>query len=222
MKDFEDVCKSHKACAIALLPAITTIDYEEASFKSKIEILEEVDKQAGIKSSPVHYAWVNATCHVSYLTILNIILTLLVSWLQTEIFSYFDVDPTALPTVVYLHTSHNKYGAMIGKFDRESIEDHEEKFKSGKLSVQDMKVDKRDLKFTEIDCPAQMLAEVSDDDDDFDEILAEILAEEKARKEAEEEELGGSSKKSSGKKKKKSKKKKGKKGGVENDELWIR
>ena len=65
MKDFEDVCKSHKACAIALLPAITTIDYEEASFKSKIEILEEVDKQAGIKSSPVHYAWVNATCHVS-------------------------------------------------------------------------------------------------------------------------------------------------------------
>ena len=79
MKDFEDVCKSHKACAIALLPAITTIDYEEASFKSKIEILEEVDKQAGIKSSPVHYAWVNATCHVSYLTILNIILILLVS-----------------------------------------------------------------------------------------------------------------------------------------------
>ena len=28
MKDFDDVCKSHKACAIAILPAITTIDYE--------------------------------------------------------------------------------------------------------------------------------------------------------------------------------------------------
>ena len=32
-KDFNTVCKSHKACAIALLPAITTIDYEKESFE---------------------------------------------------------------------------------------------------------------------------------------------------------------------------------------------
>ena len=34
-KDFKDVCKSHKACAIGILPAITTIDYELAGFKEK-------------------------------------------------------------------------------------------------------------------------------------------------------------------------------------------
>ena len=36
-------------------------------------------------------------------------------------FSYFDVDPTALPTVVFMHVNKNKHGAMIGKFDAESI-----------------------------------------------------------------------------------------------------
>ena len=44
MKDFEDVCKSHKACALAILPAITTIDYEAESFAQKIELLEQVDQ----------------------------------------------------------------------------------------------------------------------------------------------------------------------------------
>ena len=39
MKDFEDVCRYHKACAIGLLPAITTIDYEVESFQQKFEIL---------------------------------------------------------------------------------------------------------------------------------------------------------------------------------------
>ena len=31
--DFDEVCKSHKACAVALLPAITTIGYEKESFE---------------------------------------------------------------------------------------------------------------------------------------------------------------------------------------------
>ena len=109
---------------------------------------------------------VNATCH-------------------GEVFSYFDVDPTAIPTVVFLHYNHLKYGTMIGRFDRESIEEHEEKFKSGKLPLQDIKVDKRELQFTEVDCQIPFMNEVVDDDEDFNEILAEILAEEKARREAE-------------------------------------
>ena len=96
---------------------------------------------------------------------------------------------------------------MIGKFDRESIEDHEEKFKNNKMSLREANVDKREMKFTEVDCQAQLLAEVSDDDEDFNEILAEILAEEKARKEAEEAESGSKKPK---KGKKKPKKKKGK------------
>ena len=68
MKQFNDVCKSHKACAIAILPAITTIDYELDNFNEKIEILREMDEKAGKSSSPIHYAWVNATCHVSNLS----------------------------------------------------------------------------------------------------------------------------------------------------------
>ena len=38
-KDYDDICKSHKSCAIAILPAIMTIDYELKSFNEKIEIL---------------------------------------------------------------------------------------------------------------------------------------------------------------------------------------
>ena len=41
------------------------------------------------------------------------------------------MDPTALPTVVFMHVNQNKYGTMIGKFDQESIVEHEEKFKKG-------------------------------------------------------------------------------------------
>lgn len=43
---------------------------------------------------------------------------------------------------------------MIGKFDAESIEEHEEKFKNGKLSLSDVLVDKRELQFSELDCHA--------------------------------------------------------------------
>ncbi len=64
-KDYDDICKSHKACAIALLPAITTIDYELESFTQKQAILEELDIAAGKMMSPIHYTWINATCHVS-------------------------------------------------------------------------------------------------------------------------------------------------------------
>ena len=64
-QDYDDVCKSHKACAIAILPAITTIDYELESFTQKQAMLEELDKAAGKSLSPIHYTWINATCHVS-------------------------------------------------------------------------------------------------------------------------------------------------------------
>jgi len=67
------------------------------------------------------------------------------------------VDPTALPTVVYLHTQHNKHGSMIGKFDKESILEHEEKFKSGKLPIQDIKVDPREFIISDVDCQKEVL-----------------------------------------------------------------
>ena len=46
-----------------------------------------------------------------------------------------------LPTVVFTHVNHNKHATMIGKFDKESIMDHEDRFKNGKLAYRDLKVD---------------------------------------------------------------------------------
>jgi len=117
-KDFDVICKSHKACAIAFLPAVTTIDYELESFNQKVAMLAEVDKQAGSNMSPIHFTWVNTTCHVSSVSSSG---SQLFVFLQAEVFSYFDVDPTSLPTVVFMHVNHNKYAQMIGKFDKESI-----------------------------------------------------------------------------------------------------
>lgn len=53
------------------------------------------------------------------------------------------MDPTAIPTVIFYNSQQNKYATMIGKFDRESIEDHEERFKQGKLATREAKVDKK-------------------------------------------------------------------------------
>jgi hypothetical protein len=147
-KDYNEVCRSHKACAIALLPAVTTIDYELESFQEKLAILEKIDQKAGRTSSPIHYTWVNATCH-------------------DEVFKFFEVDPTMLPTVVFMHVNHFKYTPMIGKFDEESIADHEERFKTGKLALHDVKVDRRELRFSSVDCAAQQMDASTQDDDDF-------------------------------------------------------
>ena len=125
-------------------------------------------------------------------------------------FKYFDVDPTSLPTVIYYAPHINKFYQMIGKFDAETVHDHEERFKNGKLSLVSAKVEKRDMVFDEIDCAALVQDSGMDADDDFDEILAEILAEEKERKRLEQgedsdDEREKKAKKTSKKKKKKSK-----------------
>ena len=104
---------------------------------------------------------------------------------------------------------------MIGKFDGETIESHEESFKSGKLNLRDVKVDKRELMFSEIDCQAQVLESVSDDDEDIAEFLRELEEERRAR---EQMEADDDDKKKKKKDKKKKKGKKGKKSEV-NDEL---
>ena len=65
-------------------------------------MLAEIDEEADEVSSAVYYSWINATCH-------------------DEVFSYFDVDPTSLPTVVYMHTGHNIHSILIGAFNKESI-----------------------------------------------------------------------------------------------------
>ena len=80
-------------------------------------MLAEIDEEADEVSSAVYYSWINATCH-------------------DEVFSYFDIDPTSLPTVVYMHVGHNIYSTLIGAFNKESIMEHELKFKNERLPKQ--------------------------------------------------------------------------------------
>lgn len=42
--DLEKRCLTRRACAIALLPAITSIDYEMAAHTDRMEMLAELDK----------------------------------------------------------------------------------------------------------------------------------------------------------------------------------
>lgn len=187
--DFKEVCTSHKGCAIGLLPAITTIDSENESFQQKVALLAELDEKAGKNMSPIHYTWLNATCH-------------------EEAFKYFDVDPTMLPTVVFMSVNNNIHASMIGKFDKDTILEHERRFKHAKVPVKDIKVDPNEVIFRDIDCAAQTLDSPAEDDEDIQEFLAEVRAEEKARKDATER-----SNQPQGKKKGKKGKAKGKKGG---------
>ena len=159
-------------------------------------MLEALDLSAERSGLPVHYSWFNTTCH-------------------PEIFQWFDVDPNFMPTIVYYAAEHNKHANLIGKFEKETLMEHETKFKDGKLGLVDARVKQNEMRISDItDCPSFQL-EAVEEDDDFDEILAEILAEEEARKAAtpEEDDWEYGGKKTTKGKKKASKKKKKKKSG---------
>ena len=123
-----------------------------------------------------------------------------------------------MPTIVFYAAEHNKHANLIGKFDKETLMEHEQKFKDGKLPLQDAKIPQNEMKLSDItDCASYVLETVADDED-FDEILAEILAEEEARKKEADDDVGYGGKKQ--KKKKQAKKGKKKKANKEQrDEL---
>ena len=102
-------------------------------------------------------------------------------------------------------------------FEQEEILETEAKFKKGKMPMRDIKVEKHDVLFKDIDCNKKS-KEPQAEDEDVGLTLDEILAEEQELKAAQDEgENADKSKKGSKKKGKKGKKKKGKK--VVNDEL---
>mmetsp|Transcript_1861 Transcript_1861/g.1309 ORF Transcript_1861/g.1309 Transcript_1861/m.1309 type:complete len:89 (+) Transcript_1861:1335-1601(+) len=83
---------------------------------------------------PIYYMWVNTSCHGYML-------------------DYFDVNPMFVPTVVFYYPEKNKYSQLIGKFDFETIQEHEQRFITGKLSTFEAKVRRNDILFHHIDCP---------------------------------------------------------------------
>lgn len=130
-KDLVKRCFNQKACAIALLPASTIIDYEQQNFNDQLALIEKLDKKAG--NLPIHYQWVNATCHRDFVKSL-------------------DVDPLMLPTVVYYHPSVNKQAKLIGMFDDETLKQHQDKFLNGRLPLYDTLVPKEQLAIDNLDC----------------------------------------------------------------------
>ena len=44
LADFNEVCKSHRSCAIGILPAMTISDTEREDFEQKVDLLEALDK----------------------------------------------------------------------------------------------------------------------------------------------------------------------------------
>lgn len=132
---FKKNCLGKRACGIALLPAINSIDYEAESHKERIKILEDLEAQAERSHGPVYYSWVNTTCH-------------------PEWFKYFDVQPFSAPNVVFYNPRSHRHEATIGKFTYGQIADYEERFAHGKLSTVATATDNKKMTLELKDCQA--------------------------------------------------------------------
>lgn len=64
--DLGQQCFYRKACAIALLNPIPEIDYEHAAHLERIQMLAELDRSADSALTPIHYSWIDVSCHVSF------------------------------------------------------------------------------------------------------------------------------------------------------------
>jgi len=112
-----------------------------------------------------------------------------------------------VPTVVFYLPEKDRSAHLIGKFDKETIQRHEQRFVKGQLPTFAMK--NKHIQIRDIDCPnVQPLVEAPETEDKGleDEILQEILKEDEERRRRIAEEEAEFKKKRKGAKKKKSKK----------------
>ena len=66
--------------------------------------------------------------------------------------SEFEVNPMFVPTVIFYLPEKDKSAHLIGKFDKETIQTHEQKFAQGKLPTFAMKTHARDIEIKSLDC----------------------------------------------------------------------
>ena len=119
-----------------------------------------------------------------------------------------------VPTVIFYLPEKDKSAHLIGKFDKPTIQKHEQQFAKGQLATFPMKTKSLQIQIQDLDCPniqPEVIADEGEKDLE-DEILKEILKEDEERRKKREKEEG-----SSRKGKKKDSKKKGKK--TNKDEL---
>lgn len=112
---------------------------------------------------PVYYMWLNATCH-SYL------------------FETFELNTMMLPTVVFYLPEKNKHGHLIGKFDKDSISDHQSRFMSGKLPMFQTKKTSSEIEIQALKCSEVMPVSLGGENEMDDEIMQEILREDAERR----------------------------------------
>jgi hypothetical protein len=93
-----------------------------------------------------------------------------------------------VPTVVFYLPEKEKSAHLIGKFDKATIQKHEQRFVQGKLSTFAMKTKAAKIEIRgDLDCP-NLLPEVAveetavEDRETEDEILQEILREDEERR----------------------------------------
>ena len=153
-------------------------------------ILRDLDDES--KSQPMFYSWVNVTCH-------------------PEVLDYFEIDRFQVPTAVFYYPEKHKQANMIGKFDKETIQDHVDRYLRGKLAIWSPKQGPDAFYIEEKDCKGGSIEEMSEADRLLEEEIMREIMEEQAAKDAEAKAAEESSKK------KKKGKKKGKKGSKKED-----
>lgn len=86
-QDLREQCFYRRACAIALLnplPEVSAallnlkIDYEFANHEERVKLLAELDRSADASMTPLHYSWIDISCHVSNLSFISVSLRRLV------------------------------------------------------------------------------------------------------------------------------------------------
>jgi len=102
-------------------------EYAKVNFEEHESLLRELDEQA--KNQPIHYSWVNVTCHQEWL-------------------DYFEIDPTQLPTVVFYYPEKELQANLLGKFDNETILDFQDRYMRGQLATWKPKTKLSQMKMT--------------------------------------------------------------------------
>lgn len=62
------------------------------------------------------------------------------------------MNPMFVPTVVFYNPEKNRYAQLIGKFDEETIRNHEQKFLKGQLPTFDVTVKAKEITIEELKC----------------------------------------------------------------------
>lgn len=164
--DTPDFCASTKLglCVIGVLDGHPN----NADLATQIEAMKAVQEMPINKGRPLHFSWVDITCHPTFAESIGI---------------YAD----AAPTIIVISPKKMKYAQMLGGFTSDGISS----FITGALGGRQRLFELQALPTInpDDDCAAaHKVEEVYEEEVDLDDIMSEILEDEKNEREAAEEE----------------------------------